>query len=123
MITTGCSGEKRDESLVISGASQSWSAKIKVVFTSSEEDDTYYIKGNLKFQNHYMPKKVKYYLSYPAGESSGTSKGKAIKIIQSGGSRPGSTGNINDFAEKIILKVVWENEDEEVMKETIQLDD
>jgi hypothetical protein len=122
LTMTGCNGGERDETRVLNGNSRAWNAEIEVVFTSSQEEDKYYIGGNLKFQNNYIPKKVKYYLSYPSGEGSGTSEGKNIKVLQSGGSRPGTTDKINDFAEKIILKVEWENEDEKMLKETINLD-
>ena len=58
---------------------------MEVVFSNSEEQDTYHIGGNLKFKKDYTPKEIEYNISYPSGESQGTSKGKSITIPNHGG--------------------------------------
>ena len=93
-----------------------------MVFSNSEEQDTYHIGGNLKFKKDYTPKEVNYYISYPSGESQGTSEGKSITIPNGGGTRLSSIGDIEEFSSAITLNVRWKNNDGELLKENIQLD-
>ena len=95
---------------------------MEVVFSNSEEQDTYHIGGNLKFMKDYTPKEIEYNISYPSGESQGTLEGKSITIPNSGGTRLSSIDDIEEFASAITLNVRWKNNDGELLKESIQLD-
>ena len=121
MIASGCQSD-RDEQYDLSGESSSWKSTIQVTFTNSGKQDEYFIGGNLTFKNDYNPSTVKYYLTFPNGEGSGTARGKEIKIPQGGGTRQASINNIETFSKDITLTIEWENEEGDLLKENVPLE-
>ncbi|PFA62888.1 hypothetical protein CN378_17770 [Bacillus sp. AFS015802] len=121
LIASGCQSE-RDEQNYLSGESSSWKSTIQVTFTHSGKHEKYYIGGNLSFKKDYTPSTVKYYLTYPNGEGSGTARGKEIKIPQGGGTRGYMNTSIESFLKDITLMIEWENEEGDQLKEEVPLD-
>ena len=121
LIASGCQSE-RDEQYYLSGESPSWKSTIQVTFTHSGKQEKYYIGGNLSFKKDYSPSAVKYYITYPNGEGSGTARGKQIKIPQGGGTRAAMNTSIESFSKDITLAIEWENEEGDRLKEEVPLD-
>ncbi|MBN8193355.1 hypothetical protein JI667_14490 [Bacillus sp. NTK074B] len=121
LFATGCQSEK-DEQYDVSGESSSWKSTIQVTFTHSGKQEMYYIGGTLSFKKDYTPSAVKYYITYPNGEGSGTARGKQFKIPRGGGTRQALNTSIESFSKDITLIVEWENEGGDRLKEEVPLD-
>ncbi len=123
-LVTGCTGNARDETYVSRGETESWNATIQTTFSNDSGKEEIRTEGGLEFKQDYSPKEVEYKISYPSGESGGSMrKGKKIKIHSSVGTSSDSTENdIEEFAEEMTLHVSWENEEGEVIEETVLLD-
>lgn len=106
----------------MSGESSSWNSTIQVTFSHSGNQEKYLIGGNLSFKKDYTPSTVKYYLTYPNGEGSGTTKGKEFKIPQGGGTREDLNTSIEGFSKDIMLEIEWEDEEGELLKEKIPME-
>jgi hypothetical protein len=120
LITSGCQSE-RDEHYYLSGESSSWNSTIQVTFSNSGNQEKYHIGGNLSFKKDYTPSTVKYYLTYPNGEGSGTARGKEIRIPQGGGTREALNTSIESFSNDITLAIEWEDEEGNRLKEEVPL--
>jgi hypothetical protein len=120
LFTSGCQSE-RDEYYYLSGDSSSWNSTIQVTFSHSGNQENYLIGGNLSFQKDYSPPTVKYYLTYPNGEGSGTARGKEFKIPQGGGTREALNTSIASFSKDITLEIEWEDEEGNRIKEEVPL--
>ncbi|WP_142953446.1 hypothetical protein [Bacillus sp. es.034] len=121
LITSGCQSE-RDEHYYLSGESSSWNSTIQVTFSNSGNQEKYHIGGNLSFKKDYTSSTVKYYLTYPNGEGSGTARGKEIMIPEGGGTREALNTSIESFSENITLAIEWKDEEGDLLKEEVPLD-
>lgn len=123
-LVTGCMDNDKHETHVSRGETDYWHATIQTTFSNKSGKEEIRTEGGLEFKQDYSPKEVEYKISYPSGESGGTMrKGKKIKIYSSGGTRSDSTeSDIEEFAEEMTLYVSWENEEGEVIEETIPLE-
>lgn len=114
----------RDETYVSRGETEFWHATIQTTFSTASGKEEIRTEGGLEFKQDYSPSEVEYKISYPSGESGGTMrKGKEIKIHSSvGTSSDSAESDIEKFAEEMTLHLTWENEEGEVIEESIPLE-
>lgn len=117
-------GNDNQETHVSRGESDNWHATIQTTFSNESGKEEVHTEGGLEFKQDYSPKEVEYKITYPSGESGGSMRnGKKINIQSVGGSRSNfAESDIEKFAEDMTLYVSWENEEGDVIEETITLE-
>ncbi|WP_112222889.1 hypothetical protein [Planococcus halotolerans] len=123
-LVTGCMGNDDHETHVSRGETDNWQVTIQTTFSNDSGKEEVHTEGGLEFKQDYSPKEVQYKITYPSGESGGSMRrGKKINIQSAGGSRSNfAESDIEKFADEMTFYVSWENEEGNVIEETIPLE-